>query len=165
MSALRCVARQHLKDWWVVAGFVRSLVWDSLHGYSDRTIPTDIDVVFFDPSMPASEDRVLEAALATDEPDYPWEVYNQAHMHTFNRHEPYRSSTDSISRWAETVSTVGVTLVEDEIIVSAPHGMDDLFNLVIRPTPHPQANRRVFTERLAAKNWQARWPNAVIEMD
>ena len=90
MRALTCVAHEHLPDWWIVAGFVRSKVWDTLHGYGERPPVGDIDVVFFDPSRPRSADEAIESRLRAREPSYPWEVCNQAHMHTYNHDEPYK---------------------------------------------------------------------------
>ena len=164
MDALRCVHRAELPDAWVVAGFVRHKVWDVLHGYDHRSFPTDIDVVFFDPQRPAAEDRALEAQLAAWEPGYPWEVYNQAHMHVYNHNQPYTSCVDSFSRWAETVSTVGVRLNGDaRVELVAPHGIEDLVNMVIRPTPHPDAQRDVFESRLRTKGWTTQWPMVRVD--
>ena len=88
MTALRTLQRAELPDSWIVAGFVRHKVWDHLHGKDRRTFPTDLDVVFFDPNRQPDEDRRIEEQLSTWAPEYPWEVYNQAHMHTYNGHAP-----------------------------------------------------------------------------
>ncbi len=163
MRALECVARQGLADWWIVAGFVRAKVWDSQHGYAQRTPIGDVDVVFFDTSMPPAADREIEARLHAAASHYPWEVYNQAHMHAFNGDSPYRDTVDSFSRWAETVSTVGIRLEDERLIIAAPHGLEDLFDMVIRPTPHIDANREVFEQRLGTKQWRRLWPRARVE--
>lgn len=36
MNTLRHTASLELHDWWICAGFVRSKVWDTLHGYNVR---------------------------------------------------------------------------------------------------------------------------------
>ena len=164
MRALRCVAEQQLPDWWIVAGFVRAKVWDELHGYLRRTPVGDVDVVFFDPSQPASADQNIESRLLSAEPSYPWEVCNQAHMHTYNNDAPYRGAVDAFSRWAETVSTVGIRLTSSgSLDLAAPHGIEDLVNMVIRPTPHLDAKRAVFKMRLLKKRWLEKWPQAQID--
>lgn len=163
MTALEAVRGLDLPDWWIVAGFVRAKVWDVLHGHGRRTLPGDLDVVFFDRQRPASEDRRLEAQLREVAPEYPWEVYNQAHTHTFNGDAPYGSSVDAFSRWAETVSTVGVSLGRDRrLVLAAPHGVQDLIELVVRPTPHPDAQPDVFAQRLKTKAWRRHWPRATV---
>ena len=163
MEALRTVRRARLPDVWIPAGFVRHKVWDVLHGYEERSFPSDIDVVFFDPDRPAEQDREIEAQLGAWAPEYPWEVYNQAHMHVYNGHPPYLSCEDSFSRWAETVSTIAVRLDDDGLRLAAPHGIDDLVKMVIRPTPHPDARRDVFEQRLIDKAWVEQWPKARVE--
>lgn len=164
VRAFECVADHRLPDWWIVAGFVRAKVWDHQHGFSQRTPIGDVDVVYFDPSSRPAADREIEKQLDQIAPDYPWEVYNQAHMHTWNGDAPYRDTVDSFSRWAETVSTVGLRLdAAGQLHVAAPHGLADLFDMVIRATPHTDANRDVFEQRLVAKDWLSSWPLARIE--
>lgn len=159
LEALKHVRSQGLKDWWIVAGFVRGLVWDRLHDFTERTPLGDVDVVFFDDSISATQDAKVEQKLQDIAPDYPWEVCNQAHMHIYNKDRPYNSSTDAFSRWAETVSTIGVTLDSgDNVSVAAPYGVCDLFKMVVRPTPHVDADRSVFQKRLIQKRWKSKWP-------
>ena len=50
MEILRSAQSLELPDWWVCAGFVRSKIWDMLHGFDERTPLPDIDVIYFDPS-------------------------------------------------------------------------------------------------------------------
>lgn len=160
VRALELVRSLKLPDAWIVAGFLRCKVWDMLHGHSLPTPPGDIDVVFFDRDLPPAEDRRIEARLRQLDDAYPWEVYNQAHMHGFNHHAPYTGTVDAFSRWAETVSTIGIRLAERGLEIAAPHGIEDLVRMRIRPTPHPDANRRIFVERLLSKGWLIRWPRA-----
>ncbi len=166
MRALRTVAMLSLPDWWIPAGFVRAKVWDTLHGHAMPTRPNDIDVVFFDPNRAAEADIEIEAKLSSIDPTYPWEVVNQAHIHTYNGDPPYRNSIDAISRWAETVSTVAVRLDQrGEPEVAAPYGIEDLVGMVIRPTPHADAKPEVFEMRLRRKSWHRRWPLSTIRRD
>lgn len=48
MKVLDTVQQLNLPDWWIGAGFVRSKVWDYLHGYTVRTHLPDIDVIYFE---------------------------------------------------------------------------------------------------------------------
>src|ERR671919_519571 len=48
MDLLRVVRTLDLADWCIAAGAIRNLVWDHLHGHSQRTPPSDIDVLFYD---------------------------------------------------------------------------------------------------------------------
>ena len=46
MDILSVVKTLELPDWWIGAGFIRSKVWDSLHGYTKRTPLPDVDVIY-----------------------------------------------------------------------------------------------------------------------
>lgn len=48
MDILGAAQQLDLPDWWICAGFVRSKIWDALHGYIERTPLEDIDVIYFD---------------------------------------------------------------------------------------------------------------------
>ncbi|WP_302328899.1 nucleotidyltransferase family protein [Pseudomonas triclosanedens] len=45
----------------------------------------------------------------------------------------------------------------------APQGTDDLFGMRVRPTERFRAKPHLYHERLAAKNWPARWPKLRVE--
>ncbi len=36
MKVLKAVKTLNLPDWWIGAGFVRSKIWDSIHGYTKK---------------------------------------------------------------------------------------------------------------------------------
>ena len=48
MAALVAVRSLRLDSWCIGAGAVRSLVWDTLHGYETPSSLEDVDVVYFD---------------------------------------------------------------------------------------------------------------------
>jgi hypothetical protein len=64
----------------------------------------------------------------------------------------------------ETATAVAVRLgMNDVIEVSAPFGLDDLFNLVVRPTARFQLEKKpIYLERIRSKNWAAAWPGLII---
>lgn len=162
MGILASAASLQLPDWWVCAGFVRSKVWDVQHGYTERTPLQDIDVIYYDRSELRPEaDQALEARLKQQHPGIPWSVKNQARMHKVNDLKPYRSSTDAMSKFPETATALGLSLREDgEVILAAPHGLEDVLGLVVRPTPYFTANPHlwpVYEKRIARKNWQSIW--------
>jgi len=164
MRLLGCVERLALPDGWIGAGFVRAAVWDHAHGRPPAVPPGDVDVVWFDPARAADADAALEAALAADEPSVDWSVKNQAHMHARNGDMPYRSTDDAIAHWPETATAVAVRLTGAAIEVLAPHGLDDLFALTIRPTPAFAGDKRaIVRERLHAKVWLTRWPRVTAD--
>ena len=164
-QALEAVAALGLPDCWIGAGFLRAPVWDALHGYGRPTPLDDIDVVYHDPAHlePEAEARA-EARLREWLPDLPWSVRNQARMHLRNGERPYRSTAEAIRHWLETPTAVAIRLADGRPELLAPLGLDDLLNLVLRPTPHARAHRMAaYRARLETKNWLKLWPRLRLE--
>lgn len=164
LRILERVAALDLPDCWVGAGFVRSAVWDHLHGRAPTPTWDDIDVVWFNRDQATPEaDEEIEKRLARAEPSGNWSVKNQARMHSRNDDPPYRSADDAISRWPETATAIAIRLSEGAIDIAAPHGLDDLFSMVIRPTPAFTGRKfPIFRERVGKKGWLERWPRLVV---
>jgi len=161
MTLLKAVKTLHLPDWWICAGFVRSKVWDSLHGFQQRTPLPDIDVVYFDrKNIDKSEEKGIEERLKSIVPTIPWSVKNQARMHLKNNMPPYTSSVDAISKFPETATALGVKLDEmNDIILAAPWGIDDVIHLKVKPTPFYKTKERmkIYEERVMKKKWTTIW--------
>jgi len=165
MHVLRLVRALALPDCWVAAGFVRSRVWDHIHQHAESPLPADIDVIWFDPERPAVEDDAeLERMLRTCDASLGWSVKNQARMHLRNGDRPYRSAKDAMRYWPETATAVAVRLdAQGHIEVAAPFGLDDLFELVVRPTARFLSMKHgVYLDRIHAKQWQVRWPRLTM---
>jgi hypothetical protein len=60
MEILRAAKTLQLPDWWICAGFVRSKIWDVLHGFSKRTPLSDVDLIYFDA---ANKDEAFEKQI------------------------------------------------------------------------------------------------------
>ncbi|MDF2720717.1 MAG: hypothetical protein K0Q59_392 [Paenibacillus sp.] len=167
MDILRAARSLKLPDWWVCAGFVRSKIWDTLHGFTTRTPLPDVDVVYFDADNREEEtEKRLEAKLSRLLPGIPWSVKNEARMHLKNDLPPYVSSVDAISKFPETATALGLTLdAQDQLTLAAPCGIDDVLQLVLRPTPLFAQQERlalIYEQRIAAKNWQAVWNRITV---
>jgi hypothetical protein len=159
MNALRHTASLELHDWWICAGFVRSKVWDTLHGYNVRTPLPDVDVIYYNPDNLDEElEKRLDRILGSLDPNIPWSVKNQARMHTVNHVPPYTSSSDGMSKFPETATAIGVTMDEKgELRLCAPFGVEDLISMTIRPTP-AYIGSTLFLNRVIQKNWSSKWP-------
>lgn len=158
---LDVVRQLDLPDCWIGAGFVRNTVWDHLHQRSASPPTGDIDVIWYDPTrIDPLEDKKHEAMLRVAEPSIAWSVKNQARMHIRNGDRPYASSVDAMRHWPETATAVAVRRQgSDDCEIEAPFGLDDLLNLVLRPTPHFSDEKRpIYEERLQAKDWSVAWP-------
>ncbi|MDD1014967.1 nucleotidyltransferase family protein [Pseudomonas rubra] len=158
---LDVVRRLDLPDCWIGAGFVRNAVWDHLHERRPSPLTGDVDVIWFDPDRADhGEDQRLEAALRTLAPGIDWSVKNQARMHSRNGDSPYGSSAQAMSFWCETATAIAVRRTAAGVCeVSAPLGLDDLFELLLRPSRRFVVDKRqVYEERIAAKAWLSKWP-------
>lgn len=167
MAVLATVRSLDLADGWVTAGFVRNRVWDRLHGFAEPTPLNDIDVIHYDTAcLDEVADSRWDAELARRMPGVPWQVKNQARMAERNGDPPYRSIDEALSHWCETPTAIGVRLTaEGRVEVTAPLGLNDLFALVVRPTPfartHPHKLRQ-YRERMIRKNWPRIWPKVKV---
>ncbi|PFA67052.1 hypothetical protein CN378_11765 [Bacillus sp. AFS015802] len=168
MKILETAQTLHLPDWWICAGFVRTKVWDTLHGFSNKTDLPDIDVVYFDRSnIDERIEKQLEAKLQDRAPSEPWSVKNQARMHIKNGEAPYSSTIDAVSRFPETATSIALTLNgKNELILAAPWGIQDLLSLQIKPTPYfkeKEALASIYEKRLHEKEWDKKWPKVKIQ--
>jgi len=162
VDALTTAKSLQLPDWWICAGFVRSKIWDVQHGFTERTPLPDVDVIYFDPvSIDEEEEKRLEERLRSLSPTVPWSVKNQARMHVLNDVNPYLSAVDAISKFPETATALGLSLDEqDNLVLTAPHGIEDAVNMVLRATPAFSNNQElapIFQERIAKKQWSTTW--------
>lgn len=167
MRILRIVRGLDLPDCWVAAGFVRSCVWDDRHQRSPSPMPSDIDVIWYDPiQVWPGHDAVMQSTLYSLDSTLEWSVKNQARMHERNADQPYSSATDAMRYWPETATAVGVRLNDQGVIdVAAPFGLTDLFALLVRPTERFGTEKRsIYVDRIRSKDWQAVWPSLRIEM-
>jgi hypothetical protein len=165
MRVLAHVRALALPDCWVGAGFVRNRVWDHLHGFAPSPWQGDVDVIWFDALRATREhDLSLEDALRDRDGTLAWSVKNQARMHHRNADLPYQSATDAMRYWPETATAVAVRLDErGNVVIAAPFGLDDLFDLLVRPSDRFMAEKYpVYLARQRAKQWQVKWPRLTI---
>jgi hypothetical protein len=161
MRVLSNVRSLGLPDWCVCAGFVRSKVWDHLHGFVHRTPLPDVDVVYFDADHTDEKiEKEYENILHGLDASIPWSVKNQARMHLKNGNEPYVSTSDGLTHFPEICTAVGAYLeVNDEVRLVAPYGIADLVNMVVRPTPFYQSKEKllIYEQRMISKKWDCIW--------
>ena len=161
MEIISTASKLNLPDWWICAGFVRSKLWDTLHGF-ERTPLSDIDIIYYDvKNRKETEEKRLEEILCQLLPGIPWSVKNEARMHLRNNLKPYADSEDAIAKFPETATALGIRLNnEGGLILTAPHGVDDVLNMVVRPTPFFQESdglMKLYKARITQKNWKIRW--------
>ena len=160
MRCLAVLAAHGPEGAWIGAGFVRNAVWDHLSRQdTEANPPADLDVVFHDLAIATAEhDARIEAALSITAPDLPWSVRNQARMHERNGHRPYRDVADALTHWPETATAIAARLGPQGVEILAPFGVEDVLEMIIRPTPAFRTKPEIPLARLEAKGWLTRWP-------
>ncbi|ADV48744.1 MULTISPECIES: nucleotidyltransferase family protein [Cellulophaga] len=156
LSILDIVRDLSLADCWIGAGFVRNKVWDVLHNIN-RTPLNDIDIIYFDRSKATKEqDLEIETQLKSLYPSLNWSVKNQARMHLRNGHTAYATCKEAISYWPETATAIAVQRsATHDIKCLAPYGLEDLFALLVQPTPDFDIAQ--YQERICTKAWNITW--------
>ena len=163
--------RLDLPDWYIGAGCIRTTVWNKLSGYALDKFIRDIDILYFDPRDISAEAEAKRQKFVCElNPDIPIpiDVKNQARVHLWYEEkfgiplEPYRSVESAINTWLS-VSSIGVRIQNDDFIVYAPYGLNDLFAMVVRP------NKILITKDYylkKVKRLKNHWPGIkVIEWD
>jgi len=159
MEILHIATNLNLPNWVIGAGFVRNKVWDHLHGYSRKGVDTaDIDLVYYDPK---GNDEKADEELSRqmkEKTGIAWEIVNQFYAHTWDDLAPYGSVGNAIAQWPETATGIGVRIEDGKLKLLAPHGIDDLVNLIVRPSPTFREGIEKVRERAQKKQWFKKWP-------
>ena len=163
MDVLKTAENLNLPDWLIGAGFVRNKVWDYLHGINRNIVPTrDIDLAYFNPdNIDEQADDRLSKQLKK-QTGIEWEIKNQAYTHKINGLKPFASTEDAIAHWVETATAVGVRLQNGQLELICPHGISDLVNLVLRPSPDVRGVKVRFRQRIKEKKWLEKWPKLEV---
>ena len=130
-----------------------------------------LDTDDFDPqkindySTPAKDE--YQKKLKQIMPEIHWSVTNQARMHGPHHTKPYKTSTEALADWSETATCVGVSLRNNKLVLTAPHGIEDLVGLKLRKIPRYEQkyahDPELFERRIKEKNWLSKWPKLEIE--
>jgi hypothetical protein len=157
-----------LKDAWLVAGAVVQTVWNVRTGRSPDYGIRDYDIFYFDSDISfAAEDAAIRgvAAAMSDVCDRV-EPRNQARVHLWYPQKfrapypPLSCATEGIDRFLARVSQVGVQWTEEGYAVYAPHGLDDIATMVVRPNPSSNFCAEIYDAKAAG--WKGRWPELTI---
>jgi hypothetical protein len=129
----------------------------------------DYDVFYFDSSDLSweAEDAVIKAGQEVfDGLPAEVEIRNEARVHLWYEQKfgvpcpPHGSTEAAIDSFAATTCCLGVRLEADGgWRVYAPHGLSDVFNLVVRPNS-VLAPREVYETKAA--RWKKDWPELTV---
>ena len=158
-----------LPGWYLVAGCLYQTVWNAVTGQPPEAGILDYDLAYFDASDLSwqAEDAVIQAGrtLFGNLPA-PVQIRNQARVHLWYEQKfgvpcPAHDSTEAaIDTFEATTACLGVRLEPGgRWQVYAPHGLGDVFNLVVRSNP-VLASGHVYQAKTA--RWRRQWPSLTV---
>jgi len=169
-TVLKRVDELGLKNWYVGAGSINQTVWNVLCVFEQEYGIEDYDLVYYDAEDISYEGEnfyIQKGKELFKDISSIVEIRNQARVHLwFEKHfgykiKPHKSVEDSIKAWPTISSCIGVRYdkANDVYKIYAPYGLDDIFNLVVRP------NKQLITKEVYDKKvrkWIKKWPNLKI---
>lgn len=169
MHVLTQMRDQGLDQWRLFSGAVYQTVWNHQTGRAPGHGLRDYDIGYWDldTSWDAEDVIIQRIASAFEEPfKSTVEVRNQARVPIwFESHfgEPYApldSADQALERFVAPAFAVGVRLEPDDTLsVAAPFGLEDLFDMVLRPNPNrPRAGD---WDKVVSK-LTSRWPELKV---
>jgi len=158
-----------LPGWYLVAGCLYQTVWNVVTGQPPETGILDYDLAYFDGSDLSweAEDAVIRAGhqVFAGLPA-PVQIRNQARVHLWYEQKfglpcpPHACTEAAIDTYQATTACLGVRTEDSgRWRIYAPHGLADVFNLVVRPNPM-LATREVYQAKTA--RWQRHWPGLTV---
>lgn len=165
MTILKACRAQNLPDWRLVSGAIYGTLFNSLTNRPLDYGIKDYDIAYFDSDISyEAEDRWIKqiAAALPQSLREKVEVRNQARVHLwfkerFGADYPKLKCTDeSLDYYLCPAHAIAVRLEDDDTIsIAAPFGVDDIFNMIMRPNP-----KSLQTENRNAKvaSIIKRWP-------
>ena len=170
MQVLQRARDLDLPDWLIVSGAVYQPVLNRLTGRDADYGIKDYDLGYFDAADTSyeAEDVVIRRVAAAFEPPLREmvEVRNQARVHVWfegkfgEPYAPLSNSAEALTRFVSPLFAVAVRLEPDDgLSVMAPFGLEDLFELRLRPNPLRPTGGFARTAASAV----ARWPEIKVE--
>jgi len=158
-----------LPGWYLVAGCLYQTVWNVVTGQPPEAGILDYDLAYCDDSDLSwdAEDAAIQAGhkIFGDLPA-PVQIRNQARVHLWYEQKfgvpcpPHESTEAAIDTYEATTACLGVrTEPGGRWRIYAPHGLADVFNLVVRPN-QVLATREIYQAKTA--RWQRQWPGLTV---
>jgi uncharacterized protein len=167
-QVLERTAELKLPGWYLTGDCLVQTVWNVSTGRPPAQGIKDYDVFYFDGTdlSREAEDAVIADARGSFEGlPAKVELHNQARVHLWYEEKhgvpcgPYSSTGAAIDSFAATTCCLGVRVEDGDWRIYAPHGMADVFDLVVRPNP-VLAPRKVYEEK--TRGWRREWPELTV---
>jgi uncharacterized protein len=166
-ECLERLAVLDLPNWYLGGGCLAQTVWNVAHANPVGTGIDDFDIAYFDTDLSERAENEAVACvrdLLSDLPIRP-DVKNQARVHLWYASRfgyeirPCCSCEDALASWPTTAAAIGIRRVGGALLVEAPFGTDDLFDLVVRPN-RVQITPAIYAAKV--ERWSKVWPRLRI---
>lgn len=166
-KTLKCLQQSKMENYYVAAGSINQTVFNYYHDYPFSYGIKDFDIVYFDEDISyEAEDTVIQYIhKLLEDVNISFDIKNQARVHLWYQDkfgkskEPLASLEAGINDWGASITSVGVRLENDKLIVYAPYGLNDIFAMVVRPIKN-NFTKEHYIHR--AEKWKAKWPKLTI---
>ncbi|MEU8792628.1 nucleotidyltransferase family protein [Streptomyces sp. NPDC048643] len=158
-----------LPGWYVTAGCLFQTVWNVVTDRPPTSGIKDYDIFYFegtDLSWEAEDAAIKAGRKVFAGLPAEVEIRNEARVHLWYEQKfgvccpPHESTEAAIDSFAATTCCLGVRLeAHGAWRIYAPHGLSDVFNLVVRPNP-VLAPREVYETKAA--RWKDEWPELTV---
>jgi hypothetical protein len=169
LEVLYRAARLALPGWYLTSGCLFQTVWNVVTERPPTHGIKDYDLFYFDGSDLSweAENAVIQAGeQAFRDLPVTVEIRNEARVHLWYEDHfgvpcpPHTSTEAAIDSFAATTCCLGIRLTSgNRWRVYAPHGLSDVFNLVVRPNP-VLAPREVYETKV--RRWLEHWPELTV---
>ena len=158
---LKLIDDLDIANCYVGAGCINQTIFNYYHGYDIDYGINDYDIVYYDNDLSyEGEDKIIKMITSKVNDDIKLDIKNQARVHLWYydkygiKRKPYVSVEDAIGSWGATITCVGVRIKDGRFYVYAPYGLNDIFNMVIRPVKY-NSNKVFYEER--CNKWKNKW--------
>lgn len=153
-----------MPDWYLAGGSIAQTVWNHIHGFDPEFGIKDYDIIYFDSdiSYEAEDFFIKKAQEVFRNISAEIDIKNQARVHVWfggkygKDIKPFTSVKDSMYTWSNTASPIGVSSRNGVFSVVSPFGIDDVFNLVVRPVEGGLWTPESYMQK--TDRWLSTWP-------
>jgi hypothetical protein len=130
VSLLERLESLGLEEWALSGGAIRNEIWNNLHSYKPGECIRDYDITYLGTASMFTVHEELPVEWTSIDEVHEWYL---KHRNVTVR--PFTDLEDVCAFWPEICSCICLYSVKGDFKVIAPHGLEDLFELICRPNP------------------------------
>ena len=163
IKILEILEQEGIENCYIGGGSINQTVFNYYHDYDADYGIKDYDIVYYDlDTSYEKEDIIIKKLEKILKPlNVLVDIKNQARVHIWYyekfgiKRTPYTSVEDAISSWTTTITCIGIKLEKGQIIICAPYGLNDIFNMELKPVKKNQT-KEIYNKK--TKEWMSKWP-------